>query len=298
MGDVLRSAELALLVTPPFTQSIGNVRGIKQFQETKNNPGGAYPLTDSECTLPGSGTFHNLGVRHVDWFWNAHHQHIKQRIDAADVVLLEGTGNEISGAGPDPFFAPLYQYAKEQGKKRVVIDHQVPAHYPKYYFGTLSASFLGGMLLLLGSPRTDDKSQNVPGQRTVNSTEQDAAAASAQAEHMTRRSSILSMLGRAIGWPALLAAPHSLLNRPAQALEIYPTWALSYEDDGRTVLMLDRIMRAAKEHPDSRVLAITGNVHARGYSKYLENQTLFNAKLRLYNLAYVPLLESPSPQSP
>jgi hypothetical protein len=57
----------------------------------------------------------------------------------------------------------------------------------------------------------------------------------------------------------------------------YPIRDHSYTADGRTVLMLKDIERYALEHLDQRVLAITGDLHARGFTYYASSPERYEA---------------------
>ena len=268
LARMLRGAELAALVSPVALLAYGG--HLEEGRERKaiavSKATGRYPRTTETCTFADGGSFENLGVVHSAAFLSQCRSHIEAKIQAADIVLLEGSGELIK---LDPFFGEVARLALYAGKKVYCIDNQRFIPSSVQFLGSPAASAAGAIGLLITN------------------------RASAE-QHESPRRKFLATFSRVLGWTGYLSSPHSISSSAATLLGRYPLYDVSYSTDGRTVSMLTEIRSKVKDNPASSVLCISGDVHARAFGFYARHPTFAAFKQRIYQLVYNSWLRGPT----
>lgn len=87
------------------------------------------------------------------------------------------------------------------------------------------------------------------------------------------------------------------LYTPLSAIDIYAilknnpdTMTLSYILDGRSALMLKNISILLQENPDKKILAITGNEHAKRFLRYAKDEKKWRKMCDFYQNVYAPII--------
>jgi hypothetical protein len=254
LGTILKhtlvAAETAYMITPlAYIHS-----KMDQREEERVVPEvDGYPFTDSAHSLLSS-TFRNIGVLHTDAHYARDKEFLSSAIREADIILVE------SG----PYFDRLREEASSLGKETVGIDY-----YNRYkMWRSLNnspwiAAAAGGWLGL-------DYAINYFSENT----------------DLTPK--IRQGVARLVGYVSANAAvpsPQTTANFEF-APDRYPVEDMSFMIDARTVKMLHHIQQVASANEGKKILAITGDMHAKGIDIYLEQPALFKAKNWFYDLVY------------
>jgi uncharacterized protein YwlG (UPF0340 family) len=91
---------------------------------------------------------------------------------------------------------------------------------------------------------------------------------------------VLGYSAATLTFPSLPASVNHLTDKKYAKLDLSPTL------DGRTVFMLDAVYHYTAQHPNTRIVVITGDEHSKGMLLYHDNPRLFNAKRAFYEKCY------------
>ena len=242
--------------------------------------GREYPNTNTSTTFPSGRSFHNLGVWHTGLRYMLVRETIDRAIRQNDVVLLEGCAGQTYF---DFVSAIAHQHGKvvlrlESSKSRI---HDVGSSTSLVLSAWASIGNAYHFLVrgvCAGWDTTQflyNRSQGI--RDNVEWSEVDGAS--------LKRT--FFTLGVAMNHYMFGVSQHVM--RWDREQEEYPTRDGSYTVDGRTVLMLKDIEKCVAEFPNLKVLAITGDLHAIGFTYYTstpERYEAFQSRARWYERVY------------
>jgi hypothetical protein len=264
LGATATGAEAAFILSPLY---IGDERSMARYAEdiAKFKRGGPYPCQDETVVLPGGQEIRNLGVLHSEEHFAYSRDHIEKAIREADVVLLEGP---VAGIGfRRSYFSERAEYALAHGKEVYDIDtfDRVKLMTGWNEWRKFAAVF-GGVGLGLEATRQAGEDWNKAG--------------------MLRRTAM-----RILGYFGALTAFPSSTSTVSEAIapKSYPAADVGFVTDARTVFMIDNAIEIAKAHPGAKILVMSGDLHAKGFSYYLSNSStraLLDAKRALHRQLY------------
>lgn len=229
-----------------------------------------YPNTNVLISLPSGLSFHNLGVVHTGVRFMVVRDTIERAIRDSDVVLLEGCAGQTYF---DFVSAMAHHHRKvvvrlESGKSQVHdVGFTTAAGLALYTGGTNIFHFL-----CRGGSALGDAVQYI----------RNRGSKSGPRIHDVSIGGDRPSIGRAL-FTVGASLNHYAFGLSEQVLGFnrksgeYPIRDGSYTMDGRTVLMLKDIERCVTEFSNLRVLAITGDLHARGFSYYTDSPERYEA---------------------
>lgn len=262
-------------------------------KESEKAPKADYSLNDTICTFPDGLTFRNLGVAHEASAFLKERDHILEAITQADVVLLEGCPGQ-------EYFDFVTAIALDKGKRvvhlesgisRLVGDGNMVAdygrlivvatnilHYLERYEKRAHKRPVAGV--------ESDGEENVTRREDRDKLSPEARRIATYIQRTVRAVLTWSMvlLNRTLGMSAVHESPFDKDGRRQ-----YPAFDRSYLIDGRTVIMLDDVHAELRSYRNKRVLAVSGNFHAEGFTHYLSNPQShadFERKVPMYRKKY------------
>ena len=249
--ELFRLGETPILIGPFIASSFALfspllTAGNTPRSDTEKPSKDPYPYQNMSILTESGGSFINLGVQHNLASYRVHKEHIQKAIEEADIVLLEG-GNEENQS----YFNVLKDEAFSRDKRVIDIDMTKKELAVFSSIGVNAVAAALGAVLLWDTRREESKGKTLG---------------------FTRRSILRAVAYSAamLGFPS---PPHILDT--IQGRKDYPTMDFSYISDGRTVKMLDNVLKVIEANPGKQILAITGNNHARGFRHYLASKESF-----------------------
>ena len=199
-----------------------------------------------------STIYRNLWVIHTEEKFKKNKKNIINAIELSDIILLE--------AGPeDGYFDKIAKICKEKNKTVYYIDNHG-------FINILASSlcmWIGNALWI----------ENILSHKELQSLE--------WLKKQTRRNFLAVIL-----WLNTVVLTYPLLYWARKKLPYEWQYDISYIVDGRTVFMLWNIFDLIKQYKWKRFLSITGDVHAKWFEYYIENQDAFNLRKKIYSNTY------------
>jgi len=221
-----------------------------------------YKYVNKYHALDNGAVLHNLGVLHLSEFFSESAQHILGAIDAADVLLLEqaalidGEANKLRSGD---YFSELAAYALRSGKEAFFIDPLASSAIAAITFASPTIA----MPLITAYFLAKYKDLINPGKKKA----------------WTRRALLTCFCEATTG---VTASTVINITNPND----YNCYDFSITTDGRSLRMLDNSLEIAERFLGKRILIISGHNHARVIEYYLENPTVFEAKLAIYKATF------------
>jgi len=245
-----------------------------------------YPNTHTRTTFPSGRSFHNLGVKHTGLRYMLERETINRAIRDHDVVMIEGCAGQTYF---DFISAIAHQHKKivlrlESGKSQI---HDV---------GFTCAAGLGFCTVVGNLAYFVERVTQAVARASSSILNRDAESArhsvgsprdGLEKVHGASGARTAFTLAAALNYYAFGLSEHTLRFDRKKAE--YPTKDHSYTMDGRTVLMLKDIERCVQEFSNLNVLAITGDMHATGFSYYTsspERYESYQQRARWYERIY------------
>ena len=244
-----------------------------------------YPNTNEMTTLPSGESFHNLGVCHTGKRFEIDRGTIVNAIRHSDVVMLEGF------AGQD-YFDFLAAFAHEF--KKVVVRLESGKSL-LHSVGMQSVLFTAGYMTTSNALYLSDRVRKGCRQQRSSAPSVDPASTSekrdVQRPAETARNSSLPRAATTalVGLNQHIFSPGLSAREFIEGHSEYPVSDTSYTLDGRTVIMLKEVEKWLRANPNRKLLVITGDLHAAGFSFYTsspERFDLFNQRARVYETIY------------
>ena len=220
-----------------------------------------YPNTNARTTFPSGLSFHNLGVRHTGLRFMVVRDTIDRAIRDNDVVLLEGCAGQT-------YFDFVSAIAHQHGKVVFRLESgKSQAHDVGFTTAAVLVLYTGASnifhFLKRGISALSDAVSLIRSRRVKDGPGHHHEYFGGDGPSTGRT---LFTVGVSLNQYAFGLSEH-VARFDLQSGE-YPTRDGSYTMDGRTVLMLKDIERCVTDFSNLRVLAITGDLHARGFSYY------------------------------
>lgn len=253
---VVSTAYLARASTA-FTTSLVSTSDPVEEREPRE-----YPNTHTRTTFPSGRSFHNLGVVHTGLRFMLERETIDRAIRAHDVVLIEGCAGQT-------YFDFISAIAHHHGKVVLRLESgKSQIHDVGFTVAAVLALYtaVGNSLHFAG--------RGIGAARRVCSKVFNRAATYDDLSGPTRGRTLFS-LGVALNQYAFGLSEH-VVGSDRKSGE-YPIKDQSYTMDGRTVLMLKDIERCVDEFSNLKVLTITGDLHAIGFSYYTSSPERYGA---------------------
>lgn len=249
-----------------------------------------YPNTHTRTTFPSGRSFHNLGVVHTGLRYMLERETINRAIRAHDVVMVEG----VAGQTYFDFISALaHQHGKvvlrlESGKSQIHDVGYTVAVVLALYTAVGNTLHFGGRGVAAAG-RACSKVLNR--MATLRGRFVDSGEDALQEDYEDRSGPTLSRtlftLGAACNYYAFGLSEHVV--SPDRERGDYPIKDHSYTMDGRTVLMLKDIERCVDEFSNLKILTITGDLHAIGFSYYTstpERYEAYQTRVQWYERIY------------
>lgn len=247
-----------------------------------------YPNTNTVTSFPSGRSFHNLGVCHTGRRFELDRDVIIDAIRQSDVVMVEGF------AGQD-YFDFLAAFAHEFEKVVIRLESQKSQVHD---FGVQAALPLAAYMTASNAFYLADKARSICTKDNSQASRLDAREDDAKPNREDPRSSREPESYSSIRRAALTAGvalnrhvfglgPH--VRQFVEGQSEYPIQDTSYTMDGRTVLMLKDVQSWLERCPNLKLLVITGDLHAVGFSYYTsspERFELFSNRARAYEAVY------------
>ena len=221
-----------------------------------------YANTHTRTTFPSGRSFHNLGVVHTGLRFMLVRETIDRAIRAHDVVMVEGCAGQT-------YFDFISAIAHHHGKVVLRLESgKSQIHDVGFTVAAVLALYtaVGNSLHFAG--------RGIGAARRVCSKVFNRAATCDDLSGPTRGRTLFS-LGVALNQYAFGLSEH-VVGSDRKSGE-YPIKDQSYTMDGRTVLMLKDIERCVDEFSNLKVLTITGDLHAIGFSYYTSSPERYGA---------------------
>jgi hypothetical protein len=241
-----------------------------------------YPNTNVQTSLPSGVSFHNLGVVHTGLRFMVVRDTIERAIRDSDVVLLEGCAGQTYF---DFVSAMAHHHRKvvlrlESGKSQVHDIGFTTAAVLVIYTGASNIfHFLNRGFSALSGAVSFIRNR---GEKRGRGDRDEYVGGDGPSIGRT-----LFTVGTSLNHYAFGLSEHAL--RYDRTSGQYPIRDGSYTMDGRTVLMLKDIERCVTEFSNLRVLAITGDLHARGFAYYAsspERYEVYQQRAEWYETLY------------
>ena len=253
-------ARTSVAVSKEFTPTI---------EQTEEREPREYPNTHTRTTFPSGRSFHNLGVVHTGLRYMLERETINRAIRAHDVVMVEGVAGQTYF---DFISAIAHQHGKvvlrlESGKSQIHDVGYTVALVLALYTVVGNTLHFGGRGLGAAGRVCSNILHRMANRRgraadsLENGLEEECEVLSGPTWSRT-----LFTLGVAVNYYAFGVSEHVV--SPDRKRGDYPIKDHSYTMDGRTVLMLKDIERCVDEFSNLKILTITGDLHAIGFSYY------------------------------
>lgn len=253
-------------IHPALTEakSIATSIGINIINAPENildtivpNQTSPYPLTNTSHLLENTSRYQNLGVAHTPASLQEYKYNILDAMRQTDIVCLEWESPKIPL--DKQYFRQLHCLAEGNGKVAKWIDHHSD----------------DGIVLYQQIAESISKTLS-----TFNILFHRELHTSRTSRAWWQKTGLSFLIG------TLRPVPRSSILTMALAPKAYNPIDFSYISDARTVQMLALIQQTAREHPDKRLLSITGDWHAHGIDFYLKHPKWFAFKKSLYKRLY------------
>ena len=243
-----------------------------------------YPHTNTRTTFPSGLSFHNLGVQHTGLQFMMVRDTIERAIRSNDVVLLEGWAGQT-------YFDFVSAIAHQRGK--VVL--RLESGKSLFHDVGMSTSAVLAVYAAVGNIWHFLK-RGFSALRDVASSIRNRGYGGGSADgdedefvEYNGPSSARTLFTVGVALNQYAFGFSESVRRFDLKTGEYPIEDSSYTMDGRTVLMLKDIEGCVTEFSNLRVLAITGDLHARGFSYYTgspERYAVYQHRTTWYETLY------------